>query len=99
MDENELKNLLNKIGKRIFVQYFHEFGDLGIPPQDLVVLLQSEESFQPQATATRVTNARRIFHDGLEEKALSIISESVRVERKVADEASALLTQLSKRPV
>jgi hypothetical protein len=99
MDETKLKDLLNKIGKRVFVQYFHEFGDSDISPQVVTTLLQNEESFEPQASATRTANARRIFRDGLEERALSIIAESNRVERKVADEARSLLTQLRKRPV
>lgn len=98
MTTNELDELLKKIGKRIFVQYFHEFGDQGLSHQDVVVLLENGESFQTQASATRVANARRIFSDNMETEALSIIAESKRLERKVTDEARALLTQLRRRP-
>lgn len=87
-----LNKKLNSIGKRIFVQYFHEFGDSVISQQDIVVLLQNEKSFTPQASATRTSNARRIFRDGLEDQALSIIADSNRIGRKVADEARALLS-------
>lgn len=94
MNKTELNNLLKKIGKRIFVTYFHEFGDSGLSNQVVITLLQSEESFTPNASATRTANARRIFREGVEAQALSIIAESGHVQRKVAEEARALLAQL-----
>lgn len=99
MNTNKLDELLKKIGKRVFVQYFHEFGDEGLSNQDVVALLENEESFQPQASAARVANARRIFSDNMEAEALSIIAASNRMEQKITDEARALLTQLRNRSV
>lgn len=94
MDDAELISLLNKIGKRIFVQYFDEFGS----DQNLILLLQNKESFKPKATATRIANVRRIFRAGAEERALSIIAESTRVKPEAAEKARALLKRLGKRP-
>lgn len=100
MDETELNNLLGKIGKRIFVQYFREFrecSDARISNQDMIALLQNEEPFTPTSCAARTSKARRIFLEGWEERALSRIADSGRVKREVADGASALLAELRRR--
>ena len=46
MDETELYNLLGKIGKRIFVQYFQEFGNSNISNQEMIALLPGEYTFK-----------------------------------------------------
>lgn len=94
MNKTALNTLLNSIGKRTFVTYFQEFGDSGLSNQDIVALLQSGESFTAAASAARTSNARRIFREGLEQQALSIIVGSARVDRKVAKDARSLLAQL-----
>lgn len=101
MNKTTLNTLLNSIGKRTFVTYFEEFGDSGLSNQDVVTLLQSEESFTAGASATKTSKARRIFREGVEAQALSIIAESRRVDRKVAEDARAFLAHRrnSKRPV
>jgi hypothetical protein len=99
MDDAELENLLNKIGKRVFVQYFREFGNSSISPQDVIVLLQNKEPFTLKSCMSRTYKSRRIFREGLEKQTLSIIAGSDRVKQKVADEARALLTQLRNHPV
>lgn len=97
MGETELNNLLGKIGKRIFVQYFHEFGNPNISNQEMIALLPHEYTFKSRTS--RTSKARRIFREGLEEEALSIIAGSDRVEPKAAINASALSAQLRRREV
>ena len=100
---DHLKNLLRAIGMRVFVQYFHEFRECSHneTSQAMIALMLKKEPFTRNSCNARTAKARRIFHEGLEEQALSIIAESGRVEREVADEACALLKKLRlrRRPV
>lgn len=97
MNETELNNLLGKIAKRIFVQYFREFGNPSISNQEVIALLPHEYTFKSRTS--RTSKSRRIFREGLEEVALSIIASSDRVEPEAAIEALALLAQLRSRAV
>ena len=93
MDEAELDNLLGKIGKRIFVEYFREFGNSSISNQEMIALLPNEYTFKSRTS--RTSKSRRIFREGLEEQALSIIAASNRVEPRAAIQAQALLSSCS----
>jgi hypothetical protein len=92
MNETELYNLLGKIGKRIFVQYFADFGNPNISNQDIIARLPSE--YTATSRASRTSKSRRIFREGLERKALSLIVMSNRVEPETAIQARALLGRL-----
>ena len=95
MDETELYNLLGKIGKRIFVQYFRDFGNSNISNQEMIALLPSEYTFKSRTS--RTSKSRRIFREGLEEQALSIVAESNRIDPDAAIQARTLLTELRRR--
>ena len=97
MNETEFNYLLGKIGKRIFVQYFREFGNPNISNQEVIDLLPHEYTFKSRTS--RTSKSRRIFREGLEETALSIIANSDRVEPEATIEARALLAQLRHRAV
>lgn len=97
MNKIDLKYRLNKIGMGVFVQYFREFGDFKISNQEVIALLPSEYTFKSRTS--RTSKSRRIFREGLEVEALTIITESDRVDRKILDDASALLTQLRNRHI
>jgi len=97
MNEAELNNLLCKIGKRIFVEYFREFGNPNLSNQEIIALLPQEYTFKSRTS--RTSKSRRIFREGLAEEALSIIASSDRVEPEAAIEARALLAQLRPRAV
>jgi hypothetical protein len=92
MNETELNNLLGKIGKRIFVEYFSVFGDLSISANEVIDLLPYKYTLKSRAS--RTYKSRRIFREGLEKEALFIISNSDRVELETVLEARALLEQL-----
>ena len=97
MDEAELHNLLGKIGKRIFVQYYRDFGNQNISNQEMIAMLPSEYTFKSRTS--RTSKSQRIFREGQEEQALSMIAESNRVEPSAALQASVLLAQLRRSAV
>ena len=78
MDQTELYNLLGKIGKRIFVEYFREFGDANISNQEMIAMLPAEYTFKSRTS--RTSKSRRIFREGLEYQALALIAASVHVD-------------------
>jgi hypothetical protein len=90
--KTDVNYLLSKIGKQTFVNYFNAFGDSSISNQTVIAVLQNDKSFKDHACASKVTNARRIFREGLEQQALSIIAESKRKDMAdAAIEAASLL--------
>ena len=97
MDDTELNHLLGKIGKRVFVQYFRQFGNPDISPQEMIALLPDEYTLKSRAS--RTSKSRRIFREGLEQAALSIIGDSDRVEPEATSEARALLAELRTHPI
>jgi hypothetical protein len=92
MNDTKLNRLLNSIGKRVFVRYFHEFDNFS--SQDMIALLRNKESFTRKACTSRTHHAKRIFHEGMQVQALAIITESNRVEPKATEKARVLLSQL-----
>jgi predicted HNH restriction endonuclease len=96
MDENELNELLGKIGKRVFVQYFREFGNPAISNQEMIALLPNE--FTLTSRQSRTAKSRRIFREGLQERALWIVANA-NVEPDAAAGARALLESRKAEPV
>jgi hypothetical protein len=93
MNAYELRNLLGKIGKRVFVEYFREFGDSNISAQEMIDLLPHKYTLKSRAT--RTYKSRRIFRESLEKEALSIIANSDRLEFDTVVKARALLKQFN----
>ena len=92
MNKTDLDYLLGKIGKAIFVRYFHEFGNPNISNQHVIDLLPHDYTFKSRTS--RTAKARRIFREGLEGTALSIIASSERFDPDAANKARALLSDL-----
>jgi hypothetical protein len=92
MTETELNNLLGKIGKSVFVQYFREFSDPNLSNQDVIALLPQEYTFKSRTS--RTSKSRRILREGMAEEALSIIETSDHVEPEVSMQARVLLAQI-----
>lgn len=92
MDTAELNYLLCKIGKRIFVKYYSDFGNPNISNQEMRDLLPREYTFKSRSS--RTSKSRRIFREGLEKQALLIIAESSRMAPEAPNEARSILTQL-----
>jgi hypothetical protein len=95
MTETELNDLLCKIGKSVFVQYFHEFSNPNLSNQDVIALLPKEYTFKSRTS--RTSKSRRILREGLAEDALSIIASSDRIEPEASMQARALLAQFRGR--
>ena len=88
-----LEALLNRVGKRVFVQYYEQFRDTRLPAGDVVALLPRE--FTAKSRSSRTSKARRIFREDRATEALRVIAASGRVETDVAEQARQLLAQLT----
>jgi hypothetical protein len=95
MTEAELNKLLCKIGKSVFVRYFHEFSNPNLSNQDVIALLPQEYTFESRTT--RTSKSRRILREGMAEEALALIASSDHVEPEASMQARALLTQIRSR--
>src|SRR5262249_50843728 len=95
MSKTDLDQLLKSIGKRVFVEYFHEFRDPHLSHQAVIDLLPHEFTFHSRSS--RTSTSRRIFREGLEEEALSIIASSDHLEPETTSRARELLLQM-RRP-
>jgi hypothetical protein len=93
MDETQLYELLGKIGKRVFVSYFRQFGDERISNQQMIAMLPREYTFKSRTS--RTSKSRRIFREGLELEALALIAQSNRVDADTADLASRLIREIN----
>jgi len=87
--------LIRSVGQKVFVDYYHQFSDLGLSNQEVADLLPHK--YTEQARNTRTSCARRIFRDGLEVEALELIGGSTRGGNEgTAKAAQDLLTQMGK---
>jgi hypothetical protein len=77
------------MGMRVFVTYFREFANPDIPTQSLINLLPNDYTLNSRRT--RITNARRIFREGMQDDALRIVASSENVEPEAAAIARAIL--------
>ena len=85
VDDNRLKDYLEKVGKRWFVDYFQQLSDLSVSNADLIELVMKEspcigkDRRSRNATSTRVSKGRTIFKAGRERDALTCIARSSRI--------------------
>ncbi len=93
MAAKKVEPLLNRVGKRVFVEYYEKLCDLTLRAGEVVALLPNE--FTLKSKWSRTSKARRIFREGLEAQALTVIAASKRVNRAIADRAKQLLAELS----
>lgn len=96
MDSDLLEKRLRSIGKKIFVQYFREFGNLNYDRKELAKKLVNEnpKASSIDAQITRISNARKIFELGMEREALENIINSDKVERNIVEKAKELLSTM-----
>ena len=73
----QVEDLLNRVGKRIFVKYYEDFKELeskNVP--NAVVIERIQEDFTQKSKNSRTAKAKRIFVEGKQVEALKIIVES-----------------------
>lgn len=89
----QVEELLNRVGKKIFVKYFREFRELAthnVP--NAVVVEMMQETFTDKSKSSRTSKAKRIFVEGKQIEALRLIVESNHPSvRPFIDQASELL--------
>ncbi len=86
---DELDSLLNRVGKRIFAEYYALFADPGIPDAEIVDRLPREYTLKSRRS--RMSKARRIFREGRAHEALERIAESERTDAEARARAIRLL--------
>ena len=92
MSATNLESLLNRVGKRVFVEYFEQFRDSGLTNAEVVAMLPQE--FTIKSRRSRTAKARRIIRDGLQAEALRVIAASERTETEAVARAELLLAKL-----
>ena len=85
VDEAELVDLLNGIGKRVFVQYYKE-----LQQEDMPDSIFDGENFTENSKRSRKSKARTIFKNGWEKRALQIVIHSNRTDYVTKAKARAL---------
>lgn len=73
----QVEDLLNRVGKRIFIKYYEDFKELeskNIP--NTVVVEKIQEEFTQKSKNSRTAKAKRIFVEGKQVEALKLIIES-----------------------
>jgi|WetSurMetagenome_2_1015567.scaffolds.fasta_scaffold98149_1 hypothetical protein len=91
MDNQQLERNLQTIGKGCFVKYYESFRDPMLTNKDLVDQFMANEVWNENGSKMRVTSIRRIFAASRELDALSIISNSHRLDESIKIEARLLL--------
>jgi len=65
-----LERLLNRVGKRVFIDHYSDFQSCTLSAGEVVALLPQE--FTLKSRWSRTSKARRIFREGLAEHALRL---------------------------
>ena len=93
-NKQQLKNALNSIGKKVFLDYFPSFLAISDIEQEIAELAERIKEDRDYATldttVRRVKNARNIIKSGLVKDALSDISKSEGVGREYREKARRL---------
>ena len=89
----QVEDLLNRVGKRIFVKYYEDFKELetkNVP--NAVVIEKIQENFTQKSKNSRTAKAKRIFAEGKHIEALKLIVESSHPSvQPIKEEANELL--------
>jgi hypothetical protein len=80
-------DVLNKIGKRIFVEHYYDFKNDHFQADDL------SEDFTTNSKRTRTSRARKIFRDGLHLEALQIIIDSDKLDQWIIERAKEIYAE------
>lgn len=94
MQKANLEALLNRVGKRVFIEYYYQLKDLAITSKsNQNVINRIDEIFTDKSKASRTSKAKRIFREGLQIEALESIvqAKSNKVDDNVRDRAKQLL--------
>ena len=82
-----LETFLNKIGKRVFIEYYEVFK----ADENAEQVLEERCGFSIASCRSRCSSARSIFKNNMQIEALSSIANSSRVEPEIATRAKELL--------
>jgi hypothetical protein len=86
----ELENYLQKVGSATFVKYFALF-EPEVAPSEAKAAIRKNDDFTESTLNSKVSNARRIFKEGLEKKALESIIKDGKQDKAILTKAAKLL--------
>ncbi|SMB82590.1 Antitoxin Phd_YefM, type II toxin-antitoxin system [Desulfonispora thiosulfatigenes DSM 11270] len=89
-NDDSIEKLLNKIGKRIFVDYYYIFKEDNNPEEQLP---SGDNGFSLNSRRSRSSSARKIFREDLEIDALENIVQSSRLDDITLTKARKILSQ------
>lgn len=90
-DSNEnLETLINKVGKKIFVEYYYVFKDDANPEEAL-----KKEKLTLASRRSRSSTARKIFKEGMQIAALNNIISSARIGTTTINRAKEIIEKES----
>jgi DNA repair protein RadC len=77
MNKPSVEELLNRVGKRVFVDYYYDFKNLVVLNVDnSEVVLKIKEDFTLKSKNSRTAKAKKIFKEGLHIESLKLIINS-----------------------
>lgn len=85
-EDEDLEKMLNKIGKRIFIEYYYIFKEDDNPEEKLI-----DEDFTLNSRRSRSSSARKVFRDNLQISALKNIIQSSRLDEETLTKAIGIL--------
>lgn len=88
----DLVELINSVGKGVFIRYYDEFADFTLSNQQVVAMLPAE--YTVNSRNSRTSTARRIFREGLQKEALEIILRAEGVSDETRKGARDLLNKI-----
>jgi hypothetical protein len=88
-----VEDILNRVGKRIFVKYYDDFKELTTKnTPNASVIEKIQENYTNKSKNSRTAKAKRIFIEGKQIEALRIIVESIHPSlTPIKERASELL--------
>lgn len=95
MDDQQLEQALQKVGKECFVTYLEQFADFSIVNQDVAALIKAEKNYTDNSCQYRTSDARRIIRAGRAVDALIDIGQSDFVPSHVTEKAHKIAERAS----
>jgi protease II len=95
MEEKRLVRYLNSVGKKCFVKYYEMFSDSNLSNQEIVDIIETENSYTRKACNSRTSHARMILREGGAKDALELIASSDRLSSEVITQAKNFIIRMT----
>jgi len=93
--EITIDKILSNVGYSLFITHFNDFKDIDIKSSLVMSKILKKTKYAESSLRTKISNARRIFKNGLESEALNLVIHSKKVESKHKTKAKKLLKSIT----